>query len=329
MNRRFIALASLAIWAQCSAVFAQIAGPETAATNTVVALKIDRVFPAGSKAKYRWSVPAGLSIGEGSEDNKIAYVTGPAATYTPTATVAWLDGDALKLEAFSHTLTIGEAPPVPPTPVVTLADLAGADAVPLAAFYADFRSVVPLLTTTETIRTTHARGLDLKGLAGNGAKDEIAARFDAALGAGSTTLTDELRSSIDAMLASIVAELGSKPTPPVPPGPTPPVVEGKRRVVILHETSDNTPELSQLFVKLRRQDVEQYLQSKGHRLDILDDDQVTHEGTPDPLVVRLNGLGQALPALFILDLTSGEVIHKQALPATPEAVMEVLKTHGG
>lgn len=99
--------------------------------------------------------------------------------------------------------------------------------------------------------------------------------------------------------------------------------------MVLNETGDKTPELSRLFVSLRGQAVEQYLQSKGHRLDILDDDQVTHEGNPDPLVVRLKGLGVAMPSLFVLDLATGEVIHQQALPATPEAVMEVLKSHGG
>lgn len=110
---------------------------------------------------------------------------------------------------------------------------------------------------------------------------------------------------------------------PAPVPPVPVVVDGPLSVVILHETADQMPADSALYVQLRGGEFDSYLRGKGHKLVILDDD------TQTPLVQSLAGQGVPLPAMFILDQRTGKVVAKMPRPATPAAVMEALKANGG
>ena len=136
------------------------------------------------------------------------------------------------------------------------------------------------------------------------------------------------------MFAIVSADV---PRPPVPPDPDPPVpptpivVEGRRTVVILHETETDTDEFARLVVALRAGAHADYISSKGHTLTILDDDAKDENGQPVPLVSTLLPLNPQLPALFVLDSGDGRRLHHQALPADATAadVMAVLREHGG
>lgn len=314
MNGRRAILAAIAIVAPWSAVFAQtIDVPPLTPLGQPIVAKVE--LAEGSKVV--WKADAGSSVINAGKGR--AYVWAAPGGHNLQAVVApGGDAELLWLEA---TYAVGDAPPTPPVLIKTLAELAGDQAAILAELLTDLReAALPIAPTTDALKNGLEAGFARANVpVEHPAAVEIVKRLDAC---GRGKIDEALRKSLDAALAQAIAELGAQP-------PVPPVVEGKRRVVVLHETSDDTPELSQLLVKLRRQEIEQYLRAKGHRLDILDDDQLDSAGRPDSLVSKLKALGVAEPALFILELASGDVIHQQPLPATPEAVMEALKSHGG
>lgn len=135
-------------------------------------------------------------------------------------------------------------------------------------------------------------------------------------------------------IAEHKVRVGQPGPTPIPPGPGPtPVVEGKRAVLIVYESADQTPEVSSLLVALRKPPAATYLQSKGHTLSILDDDAVDQDGKPAAAVEawRPQFAGLTLPALLIVDPASKSLVHKQSLPAsaTADNVIEILKQHGG
>ena len=121
---------------------------------------------------------------------------------------------------------------------------------------------------------------------------------------------------------------------PEPPKPEPPVVvSGKRRLLLVHESADDTPEVSRLLVALRAGTAAAYLSEKGHKLSILDDDSVDASGKPaaDVEQWRPHFSGLKLPVLFVLDETGKTLIHKQELSAgtTAAQVVEIVKGKGG
>jgi len=112
----------------------------------------------------------------------------------------------------------------------------------------------------------------------------------------------------------LVVSYGGQPTPA--PFPKPPVpIPGKRKVIILEETSDRTPAQAAIITspKLRS-----YLESKGHPLKVTDVDNVPTENVPR----------SPLPLLIIED-GAGNPIYSGALPATVEDTIETIKAHGG
>jgi hypothetical protein len=137
----------------------------------------------------------------------------------------------------------------------------------------------------------------------------------------------------------IVVTIGTPPVVVIPPKPDPeppkpdPVVSGKRRLLLVHESADDTPEVSRLIVSLRTGTSAAYLDSKGHKLSILDDDSVDAAGKPaaDVEQWRPHFAGMKLPALFVLDETGKTLLHKQEIPAgsTAAQVVEIVKGKGG
>ena len=309
-----------------SPALAQITAPERIDEHTVAALKVDRAFPSGSKVKYRWSAPT-LSIGEGTSDNKTAYVTGPVGSHPYDAVVAWIEGDALQLEKYSGTLTIGKAPPVPPVVVKTLAELAGDKAAILAELITDLREAgLPIAPSVDALKRGLNAGLARVGVAVNHpAIVEINKRIDAA---ASGSLTDASRQSLDAALAAIASELGAKP--PVPPKP--PVVEGKRRVVIISEIDDQSAALGALKVATANDSAAaKYFRDHGHIVQFLEEEQLDSAGNPHPFVKQLTALGVGVPAVHILDLGTNTVISSEKLreDATADNLVELVKRTGG
>jgi hypothetical protein len=139
-----------------------------------------------------------------------------------------------------------------------------------------------------------------------------------------------------AMIEHTVTVIGDTPTPtpdPEPtPNPTPPLVTtGKRAVVILRESSQDTTSFGILATRLRTGEESTYLKSKGHVLTILDDDSVTETGASSPTAQKwaseLKGI--KFPALGIADLASGVVYFRGELPSTAAGVIELVKKYGG
>jgi hypothetical protein len=138
----------------------------------------------------------------------------------------------------------------------------------------------------------------------------------------------------DPVVVTVVVGDAPAPVPPGPgPGPTPPtppVPPGKRSVLIIHESTADTPEFGGLIVTLRNGKYAEHFAAKGHRLFTLDDDDKDEKGSPTPMVEkwRPHFTGMTLPAVFILD-EQGALVHKQPMPATADAFLEVVKAHGG
>jgi hypothetical protein len=124
---------------------------------------------------------------------------------------------------------------------------------------------------------------------------------------------------------------------PVPPGPSPPPVPpdptpaGLRELVVIRETADSTPQQARLLTTLRTGAFDTYLRSKGHRLYVLDDDSVGSDGRPSPLVEAWKPIvaGIPMPVLVIVEPKTRGVLAKQPLPESADAVLELLKQHGG
>ena len=314
MNRRFVAVAAFAIWAQWSAAFAQtIEVPALTPLGQPIVAKVE--LPEGGKVV--WKADAGSSVINAGKGR--AYLWGTAGGHTVQAVVApGGDAELLWLEA---TYAVGDAPPTPPVVVKTLAELAGDKAAILAELLTDLReAALPVASSTDALKNGLKAGLARAAVpVDHPAAVEIVKRLDAC---GSGKIDDALRKSLDAALAKAVADLGAKP-------PTPPVVEGKRLVVIVANLKDTDPARAAMFNDLRTGAEAGYLSSKGHQLLILDADQETADGGPDPFVAKLKATGESLPAEFVLDLQTKSIIAKQALPASAAAVVEFVKGNGG
>jgi len=109
-------------------------------------------------------------------------------------------------------------------------------------------------------------------------------------------------------------------------GSVSPKVDGPLTVLIVRETGQSSPALARTLTTLRNGEPAAYLAGKKHILTVLDDDAETADGQPAPLLEKF----KPYPVLPELLLISGEkLIHREPLPATPEAVIALVKKHGG
>lgn len=127
-----------------------------------------------------------------------------------------------------------------------------------------------------------------------------------------------------------------KPDPPkpdpVPPKPDP-TPAGPRSLLLVRESAETTPALARLVASLRSGPSQQYLRANGHRLDILDDDEVGSDGKPSKTLEswRPHFTGMKLPVLIIFDSKTTAILHKESLgdSATDATVIAILKANGG
>ena len=137
---------------------------------------------------------------------------------------------------------------------------------------------------------------------------------------------------------SVVTLTAPRPPPVVvvPPKPTPPVVvvppetKGPRDVVVIHETADKRTALAIELTALRVGENDSYIKSNKHSLDVLDDDAILADGTPDPYVqglLKLRG-DVPLPCVFYIDKAANKLINVARF-TTASAVIEGLKASGG
>lgn len=118
------------------------------------------------------------------------------------------------------------------------------------------------------------------------------------------------------------------PKPPDPPGPGPtpdPSPAGPRTVLIVHETADKTPQWAATINSLRTGPPAAYLKSKGHRLNIIDDDSLAGDAKWTAILS-----GMTLPVVIVTD-KSDAIIRKQSVPmtATADQIIEIVKGAGG
>ncbi len=327
MNRRLLILAAFAILAQSRAIFAFDVGdiprePGTehieVAESTPLGKPIVAKVDLDEGERVIWKADVGSTLIKADKCRAYIWAT-PGAHVVEAVLIPPGDGEPFWLKAG---YSVGDAPPTPPVVVKTLAEKASDKAGVIAEAVTDLKSNLASFTTMTQV----TKYLDLafaNSLIGipvdHPAAVEIKERLNAA---ASGTLTDASRKSLDAALAKVVTDLGAKP-------PVPPVVEGKRLVVIVADLKDTTPERASMFNNLRTGDEAKYLSSKGHQLLILDEAQETADGAPDPFVAKLKAMGEALPAEFVLDLQTKAVIAKQSLPSTSAAVVDFVKGNGG
>lgn len=123
---------------------------------------------------------------------------------------------------------------------------------------------------------------------------------------------------------------GPSPPKPVPPGP---VVEGPKRIVVIRESLEPTPEMGRLIVQAQSGPIGQYLADKNHEFESYDKEAKDEDGNPSAYVkVFLQSLGTTkLPAVAIVDIEADRIVHTETLGEHPTAaaLLEIVKGHGG
>lgn len=273
--------------------------------------------------RVAWLADAGSTVikcGDGR-----AHVWATPGTHEIKAIVVPVgDADPIILSA---TYSVGDAPPTPPVVVKTLAELAGDKAAILVEIVADGRGGLDQFQTVAQLQKYFTVAYDMVNIPQtHPAAIEIKKRIDSA---GSGSLADaKVRQSIEAALAKIASDLGQ-----VPPGPTPPpITEGKRLVVVLHEVDDQSSAFANLKVSTANNSAAaKYFRDKGHTVQFLEEEQKGADGQPYPLVEQLKALNVGVPAIFVLDPATKAVIYKQKLEpgVTADNLVEYTKRGGG
>ena len=324
MNRQSVLLAALAIVVCCLPALGQTleVPPSTPLGQPIIA-KVE----IGEGGKVAWKADAGSSVINAGKGR--AYIWATPGTHSIQAVVA-SGGDA-ELLWLESPYVVGDAPPTPPPVVKTLAELAGNKAGVIAEALGDLQANLAAFANmgqverfVDLVFVGAAVNLPVDHPAATAIKSRLAA-------AASGELTDASRKSLDAALAKAIAELGSKPPGPTPP-PVPPVVEGKRLVVVLHEVDDNSAAFANLRVNTANNSAAaRYFREKGHTVQFLEEEQKDQSGQPYPLVEKLKALGVGVPAVFVLDPTTQAVLYQTKLTpdATADNLVEYAKRGGG
>lgn len=103
--------------------------------------------------------------------------------------------------------------------------------------------------------------------------------------------------------------------------------------VIVHETSDDTPQLSVAFVRLRSGDTAKTLKDLGHTLTIVDQNAVDENGKEAAVITlaKPHLSGSPLPVLLNFQDGTERLISKQSLDpkATDADVLAAIRKAGG
>lgn len=301
MNRILLAVLLLIV----SPAWAQV----TVTQLTVVSCDVP--IPAGVKAEYDWYADASVRIAPNG-NGATANLSGEPGTYDGAVVAKFGD----KRVATAFTVTLGNAP-APPDLVTLRSLVTDAEAKLIAEYFTGISKAVSQLKSPEQFWQAYEATFPVKG---NAKLDTaIRARLKAAL-------LKPLEFSKG--LLDLAAEFDSAPVPPKPE-PEPVVTQGARAVVIVHETGDNNPDFGSLQVSLQRPNgsSQKYLKAGKHTLEILDDEL----GGKWSDVLKGKVAGMVLPALFVIDPKTNEVLFGQSIPVTYTAdnVIERLRENGG
>lgn len=105
--------------------------------------------------------------------------------------------------------------------------------------------------------------------------------------------------------------------------------ERKLMVIVAHEEKDDTVEQTDIWADMRKDEFRNYCSTKGHRIQILDDDAT--DATGKRIIPEVDLSGKPLPLVLVYDRETKKLIDSEPLPAgsTSATVMDIIRRHGG
>lgn len=106
---------------------------------------------------------------------------------------------------------------------------------------------------------------------------------------------------------------------------------GPRSVVLVYESSDNTPAFARLVLDLRDGEAAKYLAEKNHTLTVIDRDAPDPNGDRSKLLAKWsNEIGET-PVVLVLDSTGAKLVGKGPIDknGAASAVIDIVKKNGG
>lgn len=271
---------------------------------------------------YRWFLlfAAFVSSAMGADIR----VVGPTQPIKPNKQVKIIVQGLELSELRSASVTIS------PTDGVEMSTEVGWDLVPYIRFQSENNGVYHLSVTTNNWREDLDTALSkMRG-----------AIIDPAMFKEFETTANRIVAQYPVRTGTCVLEVAGTPIPPPnpdpPPGPTPPpVTQGKRIIVIVRETETDNDRTNSLMIRLRQGKVEEYLDQKGHLLDVLDQHLISDrwkQALSSKKDSKGNTVAVKLPAMIIADAQSFAVLSVETIdPAhmSPEVFLDYLKSFGG
>lgn len=140
-----------------------------------------------------------------------------------------------------------------------------------------------------------------------------------------------------AMRWLVVSGNGPQPPPPnviVPPKPIPhPVTAGSKRIVVIRESLEPSPEMGRLIVLMQSGPIGDYMAAKGHKFESFDKDAKDENGQPSAYVKKwLDAIGTTeIPTAVIVDIATETIdaIRPLGKEPTAKALLDIAKEYGG
>lgn len=101
---------------------------------------------------------------------------------------------------------------------------------------------------------------------------------------------------------------------------------GPRELLVVHETGDESPAKSALFIELRAGDAAKYLKEKQHSLLILDKDAKDESGNPAEPLAKF---APFTPPELLIIAPPNKLLSRQKMPATSADFLAAVKAKGG
>lgn len=300
-------LASLTLFLAAAPLWAQIELP----AEHQLGRRIVASTPFEAKV-YDWSCPTADVLGEGGK----AFIWAPAGKHTITLIAVT---EQFELKRWSQDFEV-TSDPVPPTPATLRELVSDAEAKKIAEYLRALAGQVSKIADASQFWSVWQQTFPVQGNAKLDAA--LKARLDPAI---------EAKKGLSTVLVAIADEFEKDtPKPPTPPTPTP-VTEGKRQVVIAHESENDNPDFSSLIVSLRKPGgpADAYLKSHSHGLEILDDDLIRE--SDNKWNSLLSGRLDQLPRLFVIDPQTNAILFEQVIAngTTADNIIERIRETGG
>lgn len=285
-----------------------ITGQDRYAPGEPIVLTCNVDAPAGATIARKW-YGDGVRLRRFGDGSKVHGWAAPGKCQAECVVAVYADGK-LTVAKYRKTFTVGD--PLPPKPLPELVDAETAKSLATYCRLWCEPSVLATVSDGAAFRAAFQSQAEARRLTNNAAWPVIVDRVAVIAKDGPLEPLP-----LTATLQKIATELGVAPVPPTPPVPTP----GKRQVVIVRESADDTPAQARIFTALRSGAEAGYLKDKGHTLLIFDDDDA------NSVVAKLKPLMVGPASMFVLD--GQAVLAKLPLPADAPAVVAAIQANGG